>query len=280
MQYIKIEGNGTKRNMRIEIKNLTKIYGDFTALDEINLSFTDGVNGLLGANGAGKTTLMKILVGILDKTSGEIIIDGMDMKNKAELRKNIGYIPQKFSFYPNMSIYEMMDYFCVLNKIKQNRTVFIEQILENVHLSDDMSLKIKELSGGMVQRLGIAAALIKSPKILILDEPTAGLDPKERRHFNHIITSIAEDRIILLSSHIVSDIEETCKNITILNHGRVIFSGNKDTLIEGCGNHIGNFITGEEKDINFISDLTDAYVYKIDMDEVSINEKVNFSNIG
>ena len=255
--------------MKIEIYNLTKIYGDFAALDQVTVSLKEGMNGLLGANGAGKTTLMKILVGVLDKTYGEIKIDGVDMKNRRTLRKNIGYIPQKFSFYPNMSVFEIMDYFCALNGIKNKRKEVICNILENVHLSEYQTLKIRELSGGMVQRLGIAVSLVKDPKIIVLDEPTVGLDPKERRHFNHIISSIARGRIILLSSHIVSDIEETCKDIIILNHGKVIYKGEKNKLIEECKN---NLCAKGEQDNTFILNLTDAYVYKIDMDEDSIYE--------
>lgn len=232
--------------MKIEVRNLCKKYDSFMALDQINLTFETGMFGLLGANGAGKTTLIKILASILKPTSGKIIYNDSIICNKKELRKNIGYIPQKFSFYPNMTVFEVMDYFCALNDVKKKSRQRIDELLETVHLSEKRYLKTKELSGGMMQRLGIAVALICDPKLLLVDEPTVGLDPKERIHFSNVLTTFSKDRTILLSSHIVSDIEATCKNLAILNHGTVAFQGPVDKLLELCKGKVWEVEVEEE----------------------------------
>lgn len=190
--------------------------------------------GLLGSNGAGKTTLMKILAGILRKSDGEISYDGKVLRNTKEVRNRIGYIPQNFSFYPDMTVYEIMDYFSAMNKIKKGRKESIDELLEMVHLEEKRNFKTKALSGGMKQRLGIAVALIGNPDLLLVDEPTVGLDPEERIHFSNILTEFSRDRTILLSSHIVSDIESTCKNLAILDCGRLIYAGSKEKLIKSC----------------------------------------------
>lgn len=220
--------------MKITIKNLNKKYDDFSALEDISLVLESGMYGLLGSNGAGKTTLMKILAGILRKSDGEISYDGKVLKNTKEVRNRIGYIPQNFSFYPDMTVYEIMDYFSALNKIKKGRKESIDELLEMVHLEDKRNFKTKALSGGMKQRLGIAVALIGNPDLLLVDEPTVGLDPEERIHFSNILTEFSRDRTILLSSHIVSDIESTCKNLAILDFGRLIYAGSKEKLIKSC----------------------------------------------
>lgn len=220
--------------MKIQINNLYKKYDDYYALQDINLVLENGMYGLLGSNGAGKTTLMKILAGLLRRSDGEIAYDGKVLKNTKEIRNRIGYIPQNFSFYPDMTVYEIMDYFSCLNKIKKNRREVVENLLEMVHLGEQKNLKTKALSGGMKQRLGIAVSLIGNPDLLLVDEPTVGLDPEERIHFSNILTEFSRDRTILLSSHIVSDIEATCNNLAILDAGRLIFSGSKEKLIENC----------------------------------------------
>ena len=220
--------------MKIQINNLYKKYDDYYALQDINLVLENGMYGLLGSNGAGKTTLMKILAGLLRRSDGEFAYDGKVLKNTKEIRNRIGYIPQNFSFYPDMTVYEIMDYFSCLNKIKKNRREVVENLLEMVHLGEQKNLKTKALSGGMKQRLGIAVSLIGNPDLLLVDEPTVGLDPEERIHFSNILTEFSRDRTILLSSHIVSDIEATCNNLAILDAGRLIFSGSKEKLIENC----------------------------------------------
>ncbi len=291
--------------MKIEINNLTKEYDELIALNGVNITLSTGMYGLLGANGAGKSTLMKILAGILDKTSGEIKLDGNVIKKTGQIRKLIGYIPQTFSFYPNMTVFEIMDYFSALNGVKENRKERIGKLLEMTHLTDKSRAKVKELSGGMKQRLGIAAALVKDPGLLLVDEPTVGLDPKERVHFSNVLMNFSKDKIILLSSHIVSDIESTCENLAILNYGNAIYNGSKKELLDECNDKVWEFTTSleesvaleenfsvsskniyhngavlrvvsEEKPaysaINVPPTLNDAYIYKIDEDDKKFEE--------
>jgi len=256
--------------MKIEIKNLSKKYDNQYALDEVNLEFENGMYGLLGANGAGKTTLIKILAGIKSKTSGQIFYDGKEIRNKSELRKLIGYIPQKFSFYPEMTVFEIMNYFSVLNKIKASKNSILE-LLHMVHLDDKIYSKTRELSGGMMQRLGIAVALIGSPKLLLVDEPTVGLDPMERLNFCNILVEFSRNRTILFSSHIVSDIESTCNSLAILKAGKVIYSGTKDELIKSCYGMVWNVHTMNEENIDFER--------KYCVTQKNISEKENFLRI-
>lgn len=235
--------------MEIRIKGLTKAYGEFVALEAVDISMGNGMFGLLGANGAGKTTLIKILAGILRATAGEILLDGEKIPQAGQLRKIVGYIPQKFSFYPHMTVYEIMAYFAALNKIKAHRNEKIERILELTHLWDKKAVRVSRLSGGMKQRLGIAVALIKEPRLLVVDEPTVGLDPKERIHFNNVLTTFSKDRVVLLSSHIVSDIEATCESLAILNGGRIIYQGAKQRLIEECAGKVWEFSVDMEESV-------------------------------
>lgn len=235
--------------MEIKIKGLTKEYGDFVALDAVDISMGNGMFGLLGANGAGKTTLIKILAGVLKAASGEILVDGEKILRAQQLRKIVGYIPQKFSFYPHMTVIEIMAYFAALNKIKAHRKEKIERILEMTHLLDKRAVRISKLSGGMRQRLGIAVALVKEPKLLVVDEPTVGLDPKERIHFSNVLTTFSKDRVILISSHIVSDVESTCENLAILNYGRIVYNGAKCRLIEECAGKVWEFAADMEDSV-------------------------------
>jgi len=166
--------------MEIKIEGLVKEYDGFVALDAAGINMGNGMYGLLGANGAGKTTLIKILAGVLEADAGRVMIDGEEILQAGQFRKAVGYIPQKFSFYPRMTVFEIMAYFAALNQIKAKKKEKIERILEMTHLSDKRAVKVSQLSGGMKQRLGIAVALVKEPELLVVDEPTVGLDPKER----------------------------------------------------------------------------------------------------
>ncbi len=219
-------------SLEIEIKNLSKNYGKKQALDHVNLTISQGMFGLLGRNGAGKTTLMKTLVTLLRKQQGSITICGIPIEDTAEIRKIVGYLPQDFSMYPNMTVYEAMDYLGVLSGMsKEERRKRIPKLLKRVNLQDDRGKKVKALSGGMRRRLGIAQAILHNPKVLIVDEPTAGLDPEERVRFRNLLSEIAEERIVILSTHIVGDIEATCENIAVMDQGKILFKGTVENFI-------------------------------------------------
>ncbi|MCI9188145.1 MAG: ABC transporter ATP-binding protein [Lachnospiraceae bacterium] len=216
----------------IEIRNLTKNYGKKQALSEINLTIPRGMFGLLGPNGAGKTTLMKILATLLQKTEGQVNICGVPVENCKEIRKMTGYLPQDFSMYGNMSAYEALDYLAVLSGMSRaERIRKVPEMLAVVNLTEKRRTKVKSMSGGMKRRLGIAQAIIHDPKVIIVDEPTAGLDPEERIRFRNLLCEIAKDRVVLLSTHIVGDIEATCENIAVLNQGKVCFQGKVAELL-------------------------------------------------
>lgn len=205
------------------IEHVTKKYGNFLALDDVNLEFGNGVYGLLAPNGAGKTTLIKMLTTLLFPTEGEIRWEGTDIFALGEdYRDILGYLPQKFGYYRDSSPTRFLQYLGALKgmdgKRAKERT---DELIKLVGLSDWADKKMKKFSGGMLQRVGIAGALLNDPKILILDEPTAGLDPRERVHFRNLIHSISMDRIIILSTHIVSDIESIANNIVMIREHKI-----------------------------------------------------------
>ncbi|MBS6195689.1 MAG: ABC transporter ATP-binding protein [Clostridiales bacterium] len=217
----------------IVLKDLNKFYGKKQVLKNVNLTIPQGMFGLLGPNGAGKTTLMKILSTLLPKTGGEVKVCGVDISHDREIRRMIGYLPQDFSMYGNMTAYEAMDYLGVLSGMdKAKRRERIPMLLEQVNLADNSRTRIKAMSGGMRRRLGIAQAILHDPRVLIVDEPTAGLDPEERVRFRNLLCEIAERRIVILSTHIVGDIEATCENIAVLDKGNLLFQGTVSRLLE------------------------------------------------
>lgn len=233
----------------IEIRNLNKFYGRKQALYNINLSIKKGMFGLLGRNGAGKTTLMKTLATLLQKKDGEITICGVPIEEAKEIRSMIGYLPQEFSMYPSMNITEAMDYLAILSGLSAaGRKGTIAELLQKVNLTEHRRKKVKALSGGMKRRLGIAQALLNDPKVLIVDEPTAGLDPEERVTFRNLLSELAEDRIVILSTHIVGDIEATCEDIAILNDGKVIYDGTVDCLLKSAYGRVFT-LTGDRKEL-------------------------------
>ncbi len=220
--------------MHLQLDNVSKKYVDFYALKSINFTFENGVYGLLGANGAGKTTLINILIGAANATDGAILLDGVNIRQLGtDYLKLIGFMPQYPKFYPNYRVDEFLDYMCCIKNIKKTyRKNRIDEVLRDVNLVEQKKKKIKELSGGMRQRLGIAQALLNNPQILILDEPTAGLDPGERIRFRNIITEAAKDRMILVATHIVSDIEYIANHIIMLQKGDVACEGTAEELRE------------------------------------------------
>lgn len=213
--------------MELLIEQLTKTYGDKQALNGVSFRVGEGIHGLLGPNGAGKTTLMRLLATLLTPTSGSAVIDGVPLRDKAQIRELIGYLPQEFAFYPGMSVLEAMDYLALLSGLKgrQERKRRIDELLEQVNLSEQRRTKVKALSGGMKRRLGVAQAMVHEPKLLIVDEPTAGLDPEERIRFRRLLSRFAEGRIVLLSTHVVEDVESTCEQMTVLHQGSLRYHG-------------------------------------------------------
>ncbi|MCM1167970.1 MAG: ABC transporter ATP-binding protein [Lachnospiraceae bacterium] len=217
--------------MELKIDRVTKNYGSKIACDRISATLHNGVYGLLGANGAGKTTLMRMMCGVLKPTSGSISYNGADV-SREEYRDVLGYLPQNFGYYPEFTARDFMMYVSALKGIPKNTAkVKTAELLETVSLNNEAKKKIKTFSGGMKQRLGIAQALLNDPKILILDEPTAGLDPKERVKFRNIISRMGSDKIILLSTHIVSDIEHIADEILVMKSGQLIHNGTLDEII-------------------------------------------------
>lgn len=208
----------------LTVEQVTKCYGDFTALEDLSLDFTKGVYGLLAPNGAGKSTLMKLLATLLFPTRGKILWDGEEIVSMGEAYRGLlGYLPQDFGYYPNDTPRQFMRYAAALQKLPRAETdQRIMHLLELVGLSDAVDKKLKKLSGGMRQRVGIAVAMLNNPRLLILDEPTAGLDPGERVRFRSLIHSLSEDRIVILSTHIVSDIETIAGHIVMLRDHRLL----------------------------------------------------------
>lgn len=215
--------------MELTIDRVTKQYKNKIAVDRISLKLTKGVHGLLGANGAGKTTLMRMICGILRPTGGTILLDGLDVSTE-EYRARLGYLPQDFGYYPDFTGMDFLLYMAALKGLSRaDAKQKAGKLLELVDLREAGRKKIKTYSGGMKQRLGIAQALLNDPDLLVLDEPTAGLDPKERVRFRNLIEELGEDNIVLLSTHIVSDIEHIeNSSILMMKDGKLIFDGKWD----------------------------------------------------
>ncbi|MCB5937152.1 ABC transporter ATP-binding protein [Mediterraneibacter sp. 210702-DFI.3.120] len=216
--------------MELCIDRLTKQYGNKIAVDRVSLQLTNGVYGLLGANGAGKTTFMRMLCGILKPTSGTVTFDKMDVSSE-EYRTELGYLPQDFGYYPDFNGMDFLLYMASLKGLtKSEAKRKAKKLLELVSLSGVAKKKIATYSGGMKQRLGIAQALLNDPKIIILDEPTAGLDPKERVRFRNLIKDLGEESIVLLSTHIVSDVEHIADTVLMMKAGQIIYNGSADEI--------------------------------------------------
>ncbi len=237
----------------IKITSLTKTYGlggkAVHALNGIDLEIGPGMFGLLGPNGAGKTTLMRILAGIVHPSGGGVNVDGLDLsgeKGRQAVKAMLGYLPQELGLYPELTARQFVDYMAILKGMDdpQARSRRVDQVLELVGLAEAAGRKVKGFSGGMKRRVGIAQALVNDPKLLIVDEPTAGLDPEERIRFRNLLVNLAADRSVILSTHIVEDIGQTCRDMAVLEHGQVLFRGSPAELIEAARSHVWTLTTG------------------------------------
>lgn len=231
----------------IEIKELSKVYGHgpraVEALDRVNLQVGAGMFGLLGPNGAGKTTLMRVLAGIVNPSRGKALVEGNDVSSNAgkhAIKVMLGYLPQELGLYPELSARQFVDYMAILKGMSdpQARQRRVSDVIEMVGLEQAADRKLKGFSGGMKRRVGIAQALVNDPRILIVDEPTAGLDPEERIRFRNLLVDLAADRVVILSTHIVEDIGQTCRDLAVLSHGHLLFRGSPADLMHAANNHV------------------------------------------
>lgn len=220
--------------MELTIDRVSKRFKDKSAVDDVSLTLTPGVWGLLGANGAGKTTLMRMCCGIMQPTAGEIRADGIPIDRLgAAYRDSLGYLPQEFGFYPSFTVRDYLDYMAALKGIgKRDARRRTNDLLEQLGLADVRKKRIAKLSGGMKRRVGIAQALLNEPEILILDEPTSGLDPSERVRFRNLLSEFAQGRIVLISTHIVADVEYIARQNVLMKDGHLIASGTTETLVD------------------------------------------------
>jgi len=235
--------------MELTVQKLTKKYRDKTAVSDVSLVLTPGVYGLLGANGAGKTTLMRMICGVLKPTSGSIRLNGKTMQDLGErYYVHLGYMPQDFGFYPDFTAREFMLYMAAVKGLERDKAKSrTDKLLQMVNLQDAAGKKIKTYSGGMKQRLGIAQAELNEPSILILDEPTAGLDPKERVRFRNIISDFAKEKIVILSTHIVSDVAYIADTILMMKQGRFLLQEPMDTVADGIKGKVWEVLVSQQE---------------------------------
>lgn len=228
--------------MRIEINNLNKTYkSGKKALRNINISLqSPNLIGLLGPNGAGKSTLMRMLVSNIQPTSGRILIDGQPLTLcEKELKSKLGYLPQEFGMYEELTVYQFLDYMASLKEMTACRKAMIDPIIEKINLVDKRNSRIRTLSGGQKQRVGIGQALLGNPQLLILDEPTVGLDPEERMNARNLFAELARERIVILSTHIIEDIQSVCNRLIVIHQGDILFDGSPEELIKMAEGHVG-----------------------------------------
>jgi ABC-type multidrug transport system ATPase subunit len=237
--------------MNIVIQQLTKVYpGNVPALDNLSLTIPSGMFGLLGPNGAGKTTLLRIIAGLLRPTAGKVVVGAHDISTKKgsqEIKKLIGYLPQELGIYPDLSAYEFLDYVGTLKGLydRKQRQQRVEEVLELVALHQAARRSLKTYSGGMKRRVGIAQALLNDPKVLIVDEPTVGLDPEERIRFRNLLSHLGTTHTVLLSTHIVEDIALACRYIVVMKQGHILFQGTVADLVKEIQNKVWLISTSE-----------------------------------
>ncbi len=258
--------------MELKISNLSKNFGNKQVLDNINLTFNNGVYAILGPNGAGKSTFINIVMRLMPATSGNIEMNGYDInKNESEFLNSVGYMPQNMQFYKNFSGKDMLEYIGVLKGLsKKDASEKAEVLLKKVNLYNERNKKVGKYSGGMKQRLGIAQALITDPKILIFDEPTAGLDPRERIRFRNIITNLSNDKIVIICTHIVPDIDTISDKIIMMKKGRICKVDSPENICNELNGSIWS-ITAKydelealsELDVYSISRIEDKYILRV-----------------
>lgn len=266
--------------MNITIDDLTKVYRSrfyrthTVALENLSLTIEMGMFGLLGPNGAGKTTLMRVLATLLQPTSGAAYVGDWkvdDRNQKWEIRAQLGYLPQEIQMYDNLSAREFLAFVAALKCVPaEERGRQVGKMLEVTGLSDAAGRKIRAYSGGMKRRLGVAQALIGNPKVLIVDEPTAGLDPQERVRFRNLLVELAQERLVLLSSHITEDIAQTCSRLAVLNHGQLRFHGSIQTLLQTTAGRVWEFTTVDQA----VQEREDLQVVAITHTEQGIHYRV------
>lgn len=245
----KKENEMEPKNMELKLTQVTKKFQDTIAVDHVSFTLSNGVYGLLGVNGAGKTTLMRILCTLLKPTEGSVTWNGQDIYSMdEEYRKLLGYLPQDFGYYPDFSVWDYLMYIASIKGIRPMAAKQrVDRLIKQVGLDKSRNKKMKKLSGGMKRRAGIAQAMLNNPKILILDEPTSGLDPNERIRFRNLISELAEERIVLLSTHIVSDVEYIANDILLMKEGQLMLSGTSEELIASMPERVWNCTLAREK---------------------------------
>ncbi|MDB4944787.1 MAG: transporter ATP-binding protein [Labilithrix sp.] len=237
--------------MQLEIKNLSKRYPNgVQALADVSLTIPPGMFGLLGPNGAGKSTLMRILSTLQEADQGTVTFGGLDvLRQKEEVRRLLGYLPQEFGLYPKVTAVDLLDHLALLKGIRdrKQRRALVDQLLQKTNLFEARHRRLGTFSGGMKQRFGIAQALIGDPKLVIVDEPTAGLDPEERNRFHNLLSDIGEDIVVILSTHIVSDVSDLCRNMAILHRGTLVAAGDPQTLTRALEGRIWRKVVGKSE---------------------------------
>ena len=247
----------------LTVKDVTKRYGKFTVLEHISLEFQPGVYGLLGANGAGKTTLMRMVCDVLRPTSGRIAYNGVDVASMGEeYRALLGYLPQDFGYYPDFTAMDFMLYMAALKGVPRRKARSLcADLLDEVGLADHAKAKIRTFSGGMKQRLGIAQAVLNNPEVLVLDEPTAGLDPKERVRFRNLIAGFSQDKIVLLSTHIVSDVEYIADEVLLMKSGALIMRGAPESVVASVAGKVWECRASAQKAARMAEELCASNVH-------------------
>ncbi|MDD4517965.1 MAG: ATP-binding cassette domain-containing protein [Limnochordia bacterium] len=236
--------------VQVQLKGLNKYYGKYQALKDLDATWGPGVVGILGPNGAGKTTLIRILTGLIPPSSGEVVVNGLRIPEEIhQLRDDLGYLPQRFGLYDFLNAYEFLDYIGILRGMKDTkaRHVEVNRVLEYVNMTESASKKLRKMSGGMRQRIGIAQAIMGNPQFRIFDEPTAGLDPSERVRFWKLLADCAETTCVLFSTHIVADVENLCEKVVVLDHGQILFDGNVSDLSKLARGYVWTMVTTKDE---------------------------------